>query len=103
MSNMGASHGYRRFDGSLHLTALAGLILPENRTPHGGPRMATRTSINDKADGIGAPKIGLSHLFHYEMAVNLSSSDWINMPAAVRGKKTASETDPSYTFQVGRT
>ena len=103
MSNIGAPHGYREFDDSLRLTVLAGLIRPENRTPHGGPQMATKTSINDKADGIGAPEIWRPHLFHHEMAVKWSFLDRINLPAAVRSKLIASETDPSHTVKVGRT
>lgn len=103
MTLRGAPHGYREFDDSQRLTALAGLIRPENRTPHGGPKMATRTSINDKADSIGVPEILLSHLCYHEMAVNRSSLDWINLPAAVISKKKGLETDPSHTFQVGRT
>jgi hypothetical protein len=68
-----------------------------------GSGMTARTSINDKADGIRAPTMWLTYLFHRGMAANRSSIDRIGLRATIRCKQVANETEPRHDFRVGMT
>jgi hypothetical protein len=65
--------------------------------------MTVGTSINDEVDGISAPGMGQIRLFGHGMAARRSFIDRINLPATVRCKLIACDTDPNHTFGVGKT
>jgi len=61
------------------------------------------TCIDDKADGVRAPTMWLTRLFHHRMIANRPFLDRIALRAAVRRKLIACDIDPRHSFWVGST